>query len=74
MVVGWEGSGQPELGGHRAQSLLVAELFIDILIHERGLSHTGIAQDDNLQKSFLSRRHGWNGIKRLPILLQNTVR
>lgn len=37
--------------------VLVTELFIHVLVHERGLPHSGVSQDDDFQQHLLSRRH-----------------
>lgn len=37
--------------------VLVGELLVDVLVHERGLADTAVTEDDNLQKNLSSCRH-----------------
>lgn len=37
--------------------VLIGEAFIHVLVHQRRLSHAGVAQNDDLQQNLLSRRH-----------------
>ena len=44
--------------------VLVGELLVHVLVHERRLANTAVAEDDDLQQHFLARcRHdGWSRI------------
>jgi len=38
-------------------TVLVRELLVDVLVHQRSLSHTAVTKDDNLQQNLLTRCH-----------------
>jgi len=38
-------------------TVLVGELLVHVLVHERSLTHTAITKDDNLQQNLLARCH-----------------
>jgi hypothetical protein len=40
--------------------VLIAELLVDILVHQAGLTDAAVAQDDDLQQNLLSRGHVWS--------------
>jgi len=38
-------------------TVLVRELLVHVLVHQRSLSHTAVTEDDNLQQNLLTRSH-----------------
>jgi len=38
-------------------TVLVGELLVDVLVHQRSLTHTTVTKDDNLQQNLLARSH-----------------
>jgi len=44
-------------GNPLASSTLVAELLVDVLVHEGSFPDARIAKNDHFEESFLSRRH-----------------